>query len=62
MEPGCYFIEALLIPAAENPAITKFLNHEKLEKFRKFGGVRIESDVVWCCHISYGLHYLKGDW
>ncbi|XP_078176696.1 metallopeptidase M24 family protein isoform X1 [Carex rostrata] len=45
VEPGCYFIEALLIPAAENPAITKFLNHEKLEKFRKFGGVRIESDV-----------------
>ncbi|KAJ4789078.1 Xaa-Pro dipeptidase [Rhynchospora pubera] len=45
VEPGCYFIEALLIPASENPATAKFFNHEKLEKFKKFGGVRIESDV-----------------
>ncbi|KAJ4759228.1 Metallopeptidase M24 family protein [Rhynchospora pubera] len=45
VEPGCYFIEALLKPASENPATAKFFNHEKLEKFKKFGGVRIESDV-----------------
>lgn len=45
VEPGCYFIDALLIPAAENPAIAKFFNHEKLKKLKKFGGVRIESNV-----------------
>lgn len=45
VEPGCYFIDALLIPAAQNPAIAKFFNHQKLNKFKKFGGVRIESNV-----------------
>lgn len=46
VEPGCYFIKALLIPAMENAATSKFFNRETIERFRNFGGVRIESDLV----------------
>lgn len=46
MEPGCYFIDALLIPAMGSPNTTKFFNHEAVGRFKGFGGVRIESDVV----------------
>ena len=46
MEPGCYFINALLVPAMENANTSKFFNREIVDKFKNFGGVRIESDVV----------------
>lgn len=46
MEPGCYFIDALLVPAMENAHTSKFFNHEVIGRFKDFGGVRIESDVV----------------
>lgn len=46
MEPGCYFIDALLVPAMESPKTSKFFYKEEINKFRGFGGVRIESDVV----------------
>ncbi|EPS63231.1 hypothetical protein M569_11556, partial [Genlisea aurea] len=45
VEPGCYFIEALLVPAMENAATRGYFNREKISTFRGFGGVRIESDV-----------------
>ncbi|PIN07218.1 Xaa-Pro dipeptidase [Handroanthus impetiginosus] len=45
VEPGCYFIEALLLPAMENTQTSKYFNHEQISRFRGFGGVRIESDV-----------------
>nr|GEZ78048.1 xaa-Pro dipeptidase [Tanacetum cinerariifolium] len=45
VEPGCYFIDALLVPAMESPKTSKFFNHEEITKFRGFGGVRIESDL-----------------
>lgn len=46
IEPGCYFIPRLLDGAKNNPAQAKFFNWEKLDKFRGFGGVRIEDDVL----------------
>jgi len=46
IEPGCYFIPKLLDGAKNNPAQAKFFNWEKLDKFRGFGGVRIEDDVL----------------
>ncbi|KAK2385352.1 Metallopeptidase M24 family protein [Trifolium repens] len=46
VEPGCYFIEALLLPAMNNPETSKFFNKEVITRFIGFGGVRIESDVL----------------
>ncbi|XP_011093685.1 xaa-Pro dipeptidase [Sesamum indicum] len=45
VEPGCYFIDALLLPALETAQTSKYFNHEQIHRFRGFGGVRIESDV-----------------
>ncbi|KAL6006004.1 hypothetical protein ACLOJK_040049 [Asimina triloba] len=45
VEPGCYFIDALLNPAIENLNTSKFINRQEISRFRNFGGVRIESDV-----------------
>ncbi|XP_047151381.1 xaa-Pro dipeptidase [Vigna umbellata] len=46
VEPGCYFIDALLLPAMDNPMTAKFLNQEAINRYKDFGGVRIESDVL----------------
>jgi len=46
VEPGLYFIEPLLKAAFEHAEKKKFLNVDKLTKFMKFGGVRIEDDVI----------------
>lgn len=46
VEPGCYFIDALLLPAMESSSTSRFFNHEVIGRFKGFGGVRIESDVV----------------
>ncbi|XXG48222.1 hypothetical protein AAC387_Pa02g2732 [Persea americana] len=45
VEPGCYFIDALLNPALEGSSPSKFFNHKEISRFKNFGGVRIESDV-----------------
>ncbi|XP_037493160.1 xaa-Pro dipeptidase isoform X2 [Jatropha curcas] len=46
VEPGCYFIDAVLEPAIESSNTYKFFNREAIGRFKGFGGVRIESDVV----------------
>uniref|UniRef100_A0A803MDB1 Xaa-Pro dipeptidase n=1 Tax=Chenopodium quinoa TaxID=63459 RepID=A0A803MDB1_CHEQI len=45
VEPGCYFISALLIPAMESSETSRFFSADAIRRFMDFGGVRIESDV-----------------
>lgn len=46
VEPGCYFIECLMDKALADPNLNKFINNDVYERFRQFGGVRIEDDVL----------------
>jgi Xaa-Pro dipeptidase len=46
VEPGIYFIEAVLDPALADPKLRSLLVASKLERFRGFGGVRIEDNVA----------------
>jgi Xaa-Pro dipeptidase len=46
IEPGIYFIPALLKPALEDKKQSKFLNREKLEPLFDFGGIRIEDNLI----------------
>ncbi len=46
VEPGVYFIDAVLEPALADPAKARFLAADVLKSFRTFGGVRIEDDVL----------------
>ncbi len=46
IEPGLYFIPALLEPAFEDNRTSNFLNKEKLEQMFDFGGVRIEDNLI----------------
>ncbi|CAD6184485.1 unnamed protein product [Caenorhabditis auriculariae] len=46
IEPGCYFIDTLLDQALADPSKARFLVKTEVDKYRGFGGVRIEDDVV----------------
>lgn len=45
MEPGLYFIDILLNKIKQTEH-SKLINWAKVESFRKYGGIRIEDDVV----------------
>mgnify|MGYP001943787256 FL=1 len=46
IEPGIYFIPALLQPAIEDEKLSSFLNKPRLQELFEFGGVRIEDNVI----------------
>ena len=46
VEPGIYFIDFLMDQAESDPILSQYINKDELEKYRGFGGVRIEDDVM----------------
>jgi Xaa-Pro aminopeptidase len=46
VEPGIYFIPALIDKWAEEKRHQEFIAYEKLDAYRTFGGCRIEDDVL----------------
>lgn len=46
VEPGCYFIDILMDKALANENLRRFLVVDVYQRFRNFGGVRIEDDVL----------------
>lgn len=45
IEPGIYFID-MLLAELKNGAHSKDINWDKVDKFRRYGGIRIEDDVA----------------
>jgi Xaa-Pro aminopeptidase len=46
VEPGIYFIPALIETWKSKNLFTRFIDYQRLESFRNFGGIRIEDDVL----------------
>jgi Xaa-Pro aminopeptidase len=46
VEPGCYFIPALIDQWRAEKQHTAFINYDEVEKFKDFGGIRIEDDIL----------------
>ncbi len=46
IEPGIYFIPELIDKWRVEGAFTDFLNYDKLDEYKDFGGIRIEEDFV----------------
>lgn len=45
-EPGIYFIPALIDLWRSEKKFTEFLNYDKIEEYKGFGGIRIEDDIL----------------
>lgn len=45
-EPGCYFIPALIDQWRANKTNAEFINFDAVEKFKDFGGIRLEDDIL----------------
>ncbi|MFA5817488.1 MAG: aminopeptidase P family protein [Bacteroidales bacterium] len=52
VEPGCYFIPALIDQWKAESQHTEFINYTEVEKYKDFGGIRIEDDVL-VTHTGY---------
>jgi len=46
VEPGIYFIPALMDRWLKENRFTEFIDFQRLDAYRKFGGIRIEDDVL----------------
>ncbi len=46
VEPGCYFIPALIEKWKSENINSSFINFEKLKDYYNFGGIRLEDDVL----------------
>jgi Xaa-Pro aminopeptidase len=46
VEPGIYFIPQLIDQWESEKKFKEFINYDRLEMYRSFGGIRIEDDVV----------------
>ncbi|MBN2237982.1 MAG: aminopeptidase P family protein [Bacteroidales bacterium] len=46
VEPGCYFIPALIDEWKAENKHAEFINYDLLETYKDFGGIRIEDDIL----------------
>ena len=46
IEPGIYFIPALIDQWKNENKFSEFINYDKVEDYRNFGGIRIEDDIL----------------
>ncbi len=46
VEPGIYFIPDLIDLWKQEGKFTDYINYDKVEKFKDFGGIRIEDDIL----------------
>jgi len=46
IEPGIYFIPALIDQWKNENKFPEFINYDKVEDYRNFGGIRIEDDIL----------------
>jgi Xaa-Pro aminopeptidase len=46
VEPGIYFIPALIDQWKNENKFTEFINYDKVDEYRNFGGIRIEDDIL----------------
>lgn len=46
VEPGIYFIPQLIDLWKKDKKLDQFINYDRLEAYRQFGGIRIEDDVL----------------
>jgi len=46
VEPGCYFIPALIDQWKGEKKFTEFINYDVVETYKDFGGIRIEDDIL----------------
>lgn len=56
IEPGCYFIPELIDKWKAEKINTGFINFDKVDEYRDFGGIRIEDDLL----ITDSGHQLLG--